>query len=170
MKQMDRAEMLAVAGDFLESAAAVLSETGNIPMSFLIVGPDKAITIVTDEPQIINSPKGKSALAQRAREEVKKLNAYVVFVISDTYMTKFTGEDSLPLAEYVAEIGSEEAERLGLVKRREAIACQIYTRDANASATQFYKRDDDEKIIFEEREEQPFNLISSGRLSGFFND
>jgi len=128
--------------------------------------------VVAEDPTIINSGAGKSATMRKVRELCAKVQARIVFMVSDTFMAKYTAKDGddMKIVNLIREIGAEEAEKRGLVTRREAIIVQISTPLSAARLIQFYKRQGD-AIIWEERETMgPHDVLQEeGRLTGFFD-
>lgn len=181
--KLEMNELVTFAWGLLAGARETMNEDGDIPMTFVLLTKDGTIEHVsTADSRVINSPTHKDLIALAVRERCKQIKAGAVLMLSDTFMGKMTTKSgaspaerkaAIELAELVHSIGTEEAERRGIIKRREAIVCQINLPRETKQIFWFYRREGDraagtERIIWEETEEMDADF-ASGRLSGYFD-
>jgi len=173
MKQPTMSQLIERAWEALDQQKVALEVTGELPLVFVVYGPEKAETIVAGGGLGLmpDDPRVTEAMVETVRERVQAIQGYAVFSFSDTWLTKILGSNHKEIAAIVQQIGSKEAERRGLVKRREALVCAVNTPLHVASCIQYYHRDGT-KIVWEEREHfAPEHAgYTTGRMSDYFRD
>lgn len=176
-------ELIKHGWELMEMQRSMMSEKGNIPMSFLVFGDDgQTDMIIAPEAEVINDGRAKSALMKSVRQRCAEMKACAVFSISDSFMGEYRSRSGRELdaemLRLIAQIGSAEAERLGVIpKRREAIIVQVNTPLATTLLVQFYRRESSgrkECIVWEETQERKGDPLPEGinvrtRLSGYFD-
>lgn len=151
----------------IETQKQAMEKHGDIPMIFTIFGANGEIDVmIAEQPGIINSPEAKHAVVEEVCRRVAAIQGGVVFATFDSFMAKFKGKAADKLADLVEEIGTAEAERRGLVKRREAISCQITTPLWSTTLVCYYVRV--RKLILWEERETIKNSVDKGRMSDYF--
>jgi hypothetical protein len=141
---------------------------GGVAMKFVVENDTESTIVVVPEPEVINDPDLKSAVAQKVRKLVREMDAHTVYHISDAWTGHVPDAKNRPeLMRLVQEIGIKKASEMGLATVREALMCQITKRNEAALLRWFYRREGrEEKIVMEERDK--INGLAQGRFSKLF--
>jgi len=147
-----------------------LKDTGSIWMKYIVLSDTGTDYIVAAADELINDPKPKEELMARVRERVQQKNAHAVLTISDAWISQTSSRDMKTL-QRIEKMGIPAAVAEGLITSREALLAFIATPIQTIRLLQFYRREDGNKIIMEERDIQrgPGDPGSGGRLSHFFD-
>jgi hypothetical protein len=157
------------AWELLEFEAAELKESGGIAMKFIVENNEATEIVFVPEAEVINSANAKSLVAKHVREVVQKMGAHTVYHFSDSWTAEIRGIKEKPelLAE-VNRIGTKRAEELGLLTRREALMCQITTRDGKGALLRWlYRRDEENSVITMEERDHKIGQVE-GKFSHLF--
>lgn len=171
--QVEMKELIEKGWKFVEDCMQDLREDDMVAMRFMLLHADGTHIPIFIDPEISNASEGKDAMAKIVRKYVKEHKPIAVFFLSDVYVSKIVdrknSKKAMRLAKQLEQIGGEEAERRGLVKRREAISCLIETPLAAIQLTAFYRHDKKE-IVEEEREQLGPGAVMAGRMAGYFSE
>jgi hypothetical protein len=158
---------------FLATARGIIDELVKtlpdpVTTTITVLAGDKIFPIIMVG-ETTNSSRAKEKASEMARKLVKEHNAEAVLVSGDMLFTQVSTKDP-SLIKRIDAIGIEAAHELGLVKRREALWCNIETRTQGKKALyRFYRRENDGRdIIVEEEWQPPVGAISMGRMLNFF--
>jgi hypothetical protein len=173
-------ELVQQAWHALEDAVMpMLEAAGGLNPMHIVISPEQMELVqghALEGTHMTHTGEMDAAVAETVRERVAALRAYAVLTISDTWYSGMLQGDLLKTVE---AIGSAEAERRGLIKRREAILCQVDSPYEHSLLVQYYqrvkayKKRGRKRIVWQEREEWPPEMLGEARgsrISNYFRD
>jgi hypothetical protein len=165
-------ELVEMGWSLLDKEVATLQEDGCICMKFFVVSDNRFDVVMSPQPEVANDPEAKEAIFALVKSHAREHSADAVCVLSDVYIGHRSMKD-LPKEklDQIMEVGMLEAERRGLIKKREALIMSISTRLQTVMLVQYYRREENkgkERIVLEEKELK--DSPGTGRLASFFDD
>jgi hypothetical protein len=172
---MDLQQLYKFADAMLDKWSQTLVNTQSMTPVFHIVSgdPEKNDIILAAPGDIMNSPQAKHAMGGEIRKMIPQVRGVAVLTLMDTWQAVFSGseEQQIKVGRWMHQnhISVTEAYELGLVKRREALIMTVESPLGLYTVVQFYKRDEKEKVVLEERKSHTDIKAGQANFSGFFS-
>jgi len=116
----------------------IVLNKGDLTQMFHLIRQDGSYDVVLVDDEVTNNRECKIELGEDLRRRVQSGGIQAVIMLSDTLIS-FSTRPELQAFREVFQLTIEDCMNLGIIPRREAVACSLETADYQQTAIQEYK-------------------------------